>query len=207
MSSVNQYPEGAKQYMDMKLFEALFCIGKSYKPSSQRESVLCFYEALVYLLPTYEHAKIFSTFIHYHPLEHAIKDSTSLFEWTYKLYYTYMSIIYRGIPGCILSFNESVSRYSRITKDLWGISYWVMMHYLAANAVGRQVPLAFKAFITCLRDLIPCDECKVHMKAYIETHPYEPQLFIWTWKFHNDVNKRLRKHSIPLKDALKLYTI
>ena len=52
---------------------------------------------------------------------------------------------------------------------------------------------------------LPCSECKWHMIDYINKNPIEDDIFRWTWKFHNEVNKRLGKMEYPYEQAYNFY--
>lgn len=90
-----------------------------------------------------------------------------------------------------------------------GPGIWYIIHKEALICKDDKVYLQF---IYRLRDNFPCEYCKKHFSLFLEKNPVEDYvhiengLFIWSWKFHNSVNKRLGKPFIPYELALKLYT-
>lgn len=74
----------------------------------------------------------------------------------------------------------------------------------------RIKPAELKNYIVWLTKVAhnsPCGRCKTHLLYYIATNPPQPgeDLFIWSWRLHNDVNARLNRPPITLIDAAKRY--
>jgi hypothetical protein len=104
-----------------------------------------------------------------------------------------------------------------------GPGIWNIIHRRAW--LLRDQPMeAQKAFIEFMADVcynFPCIVCRGHCSEYIKNHPMEEYLgvtvktssgtealglFIWTWKFHNAVNIRLRKPIMSWETAYALYS-
>lgn len=89
-----------------------------------------------------------------------------------------------------------------------GPGIWFLIHM---ESLFCQDKYKFIDFIYRLAENFPCARCKVHFKEYLLENPpedymrFEDGLFIWSWKFHNSVNKRLRKPLIDYNTALKMY--
>jgi hypothetical protein len=89
-----------------------------------------------------------------------------------------------------------------------GPGIWFLIH---KESLFCQDKNSFIEFIYRLADNFPCARCKVHFKEYLSENPpedyvrFEDGLFIWSWKFHNSVNKRLKKPVLEYEAALKLY--
>lgn len=93
---------------------------------------------------------------------------------------------------------------------------WNLLHKQSYNA---QTPEKERRFITLMEDIcydFPCKACRGHCTEYIKNHPMLDYagsmtegkrlgLFIWTWKFHNAVNARLKKPIMSWSTALSLY--
>lgn len=85
---------------------------------------------------------------------------------------------------------------------------WHVIHLTAAWATSEP---KIKFFIEWIHEVIqeklPCEECRGHMKRYLEEHPpgAEVNMFVWSWKFHNAVNTRLGKETFDFETAKKLY--
>lgn len=102
-----------------------------------------------------------------------------------------------------------------------GPGTWNVIHRtsFAANTLDEQ-----KKFIKLMNEIcsgFPCTVCKSHCTEYIKTHPMEEYLdkeidingkkvklgmFIWSWKFHNAVNARLKKPIMNWTTAYNLYS-
>lgn len=101
-----------------------------------------------------------------------------------------------------------------------GPGIWNITHRLAINATTLEKQKEFINFMNENCASFPCLVCRGHFKAYMENNPLSEQLdkevdidgvrgkygmFIWTWMFHNAVNKRLEKNIMDLRTAFNLY--
>lgn len=77
----------------------------------------------------------------------------------------------------------------------YGPGMWYSIHQDAKIADKNLTRDEFIKNLKSKFELFPCDKCKEHINSYIKDFPIEKSenLFYWTWKFHNDVNKRLGK--------------
>lgn len=87
-----------------------------------------------------------------------------------------------------------------------------------------RLPSEQKNFIKFMKDIcsgFPCTVCRGHCTEYIKNNPMEQYidvginingetvilgLFIWSWKFHNAVNARLKKPIMSWDTAYNLYS-
>lgn len=106
-------------------------------------------------------------------------------------------------------------------KSNWGPGIWFTIHVNALNANNTSTKKDYVKFLHHLREYIPCSACKIHFYEYLntvkpeklinkKTHADEESkkdisMFVWSWEFHNAVNKRLNKKVIKLKDAYEFY--
>jgi hypothetical protein len=113
-----------------------------------------------------------------------------------------------------------VTDFPEITNPKYiGPGVWLLIHQKAALIKNKKDQLDYIMFIKDICENFPCKFCRGHCKEYIEEHPLEDYidvyikenkikqyigLFIWSWKFHNAVNERLRK---PLMDWDTAYAI
>ncbi len=114
-----------------------------------------------------------------------------------------------------------ISDYKDVTDPKYiGPGTWNVIHRNAFNARNNVQQLAF---IQLMKDIcygFPCHVCKGHCTEYIKNHPMEDYLnvpveingeklmlglFVWTWKFHNAVNARLKKPIMSWDTAYNLY--
>jgi hypothetical protein len=95
--------------------------------------------------------------------------------------------------------------------NIIGPGYWSALHKLSAEANTEEGKKFFLYYLKFIRNHFPCIECKTHINEYINANPIEPYLkqedgcFFWVWKFHNTVNRRLKKKEITLEEATKIY--
>jgi hypothetical protein len=93
------------------------------------------------------------------------------------------------------------------TQDRYGPGIWFVLHLQAAYAETDELKRAFIQNVKTLGQHFPCEQCRPHFAAYIQTHPIETYvnkprgLFQWTWEFHDSVNKRLGKPTMEFEEA------
>lgn len=81
----------------------------------------------------------------------------------------------------------------------FGPPLWKIIHAFAASATTQDKRNEYKKFIETLTLLIPCDTCRIHYIENLKEHSIEPfmasniQLFYWSWKLHDTVNKQTNK--------------
>lgn len=99
------------------------------------------------------------------------------------------------------------------TQDKYGPGIWFSLHLQAAQAKTNMLKESFIQNTKVLGEHFPCENCKHHFAAYLKEHPIETYinkgekgLFLWTWEFHDSVNKRLHKPSLSFDDAWKQFT-
>jgi hypothetical protein len=102
----------------------------------------------------------------------------------------------------------------RIPPTTWGPFFWHTMHLVALgypNAPTYAEKRAAKEFYESLAHLIPCPTCKLHYADNIKNNPVSPSLdskndlFAWTVKMHNMVNKQLGKPEYTEQEAISFY--
>ena len=93
------------------------------------------------------------------------------------------------------------------TQDKYGPGIWFMLHLMSSQATTPELKDSFIKNVTVLGEHFPCNDCKHHFAAYIAEHPVKDYvnkdrgLFLWTWEFHESVNKRLNKQSVSFDEA------
>lgn len=110
-----------------------------------------------------------------------------------------------------ISYQEALNRYTIsdtniITKNDWGPTIWMMMHFFAANLKKEKIGIYIE-FIKTLIYVIPCEECRKHLRGnlknvplYIDKNSNNVSIFEWSCKLHNLVNSQLKK---PVFDLCK----
>ena len=91
---------------------------------------------------------------------------------------------------------------------------WFILHNGASiypPIPSQQCKKEMMGFIQGLPVIIPCQECAMHARTYIETHNLNAvvkdreSLFRFFFLFHNSVNSRLGKPLYEYPTALKNY--
>lgn len=97
-----------------------------------------------------------------------------------------------------------------------GPGVWSVIHRQAFSSQTIDQQNYCIIFIKQICYGFPCKICRGHSIEYIKNHPLEEYLgatmdgkllglFIWTWKFHNSVNARLKKPIMSWATASTLY--
>lgn len=100
---------------------------------------------------------------------------------------------------------------------IWGRHVWTSMHYIALGLPenpSSEDKEKYYAFYMSLKHVLPCQTCSDHLKKVYEEYPLRlstietpSDLFEWTVKIHNEVNKKLNKPIMELSEATKLYSV
>ena len=100
----------------------------------------------------------------------------------------------------------------RFPPAVWGPIFWMTIHIVAlgySDNPSYSEKRAAKEFYEGLQFLIPCPKCKEHYRDNLKIHPITPSLdnrkdlFKWTVKMHNLVNKQLGKPEVSEEEALR----
>ena len=103
-----------------------------------------------------------------------------------------------------------------MNPTVWGTHVWKSIHYIAlglpTNPDSKDKEVYYDFFMN-LAHVLPCKKCSDHLKEIYKSHPLRlsdvetaSDLFDWTVKIHNEVNKKLNKPVMKLSDAKRLYT-
>ena len=102
-----------------------------------------------------------------------------------------------------------------------GPGTWNVIHRYAFKSRTHERQLAFIEFMKDVCQGFPCTICKTHCTEYIKNHPMEEYLdilvdingekiaiglFVWSWKFHNAVNVRIKKPVMSWNTAYNIYS-
>lgn len=104
---------------------------------------------------------------------------------------------------------ESTNNHKNDDKK-WLQSWWIQYHYDSLRADERpDLNLEFCERLKYHSIIFPCEKCKPHFQSYLKNNPPEnaSSLFVYTWKFHNDVNVRLNKPTMDFDTYQKIYKV
>ena len=84
---------------------------------------------------------------------------------------------------------------------------WESIHITGAWSDTPQKQAFFCSWIRDQIEHLPCQDCINHAREYLTNDPPEKtdDTFVWTWRFHNTVNRRLGKAEMPYKTAREIY--
>lgn len=99
-------------------------------------------------------------------------------------------------------------------SDVWGPSAWRLMHTIAQHypeSADTSTQDAMRTFLSSLQDLLPCTECKQHLRSYLQANPMTDAVQTrsgvqgYLVDLHNDVNRRLNKPVWRVERAVSHY--
>ena len=98
----------------------------------------------------------------------------------------------------------------------WGPKAWFFIHSIALNYPenpSEQEKEDYKIFYTSLENVLPCSVCAKHYKDNLKDLPLTDKvldsrkdLFLWTVKMHNKVNKSRGKPDVDPQYVLKQFS-
>ncbi len=200
------------------IWSAIHILGKTYIPSKDnKDAFICFFQCLSNLLPDVSSRNNLRSFMEQYNIENYTSCGNKTFEWTYLLH-NYINNIKkrRGQKVDIITLDNAIEKYMTINIKKWGNSVWFLIHFISANlppVLPKSLKEWYKAFIVCLKFLLPCNECRHHMTKYLKQVNIDRYLdtregvFKWSWEFHNTVNTRLNKPLVDYASAIQYYTI
>lgn len=95
-----------------------------------------------------------------------------------------------------------------IPPEKFGPGTWFVMHAFAKMCDKKKKDREhFISFLNNVIRKLPCKVCRKHSNQYINDNPLnnDGEIFLWTWKFHNNVNERLGKPLMSYEDADKMF--
>ena len=99
---------------------------------------------------------------------------------------------------------------------IFGPGLWFSIHILAMNSNTYESKVLFWKILNIYIENMKCLNCYSHAKKYISSNKFDISekkimngkdisAFYYTWKFHNDVNRRLGKVTLSFKNAYNIY--
>jgi hypothetical protein len=88
----------------------------------------------------------------------------------------------------------------------FGPCIWKSIHIIAL-AAPLDAPREYIDYYTRIADVLPCKKCANHYRENLEKEPVDlSDLFAWSVRMHNRVNKDLGKKTYSVREAYLLYT-
>lgn len=192
------------------LWNGIHIIARVYDPSLDdgKDPLGCFFYSLFKLLPDPLWRENSLRFFYNNQLDGYKTSGKRAFFWTFLLH-DYINEI-NGAKK--ISFSDAFKMYDTdlIDKTTWGNATWNLLHSLTVRlpqTLSDKEKVYYTSLITCLMYLIPCPECRKHLKEHLSKFPLDTYLegrdtlFMWTVELHNKVNKSLGKREIDIKEA------
>jgi len=107
-----------------------------------------------------------------------------------------------------------LSKKNSLSPSIWGSTFWDTLHFAAfgyPNDPNDNDKDAYKSFIKQFVKILPCDKCSIDARLYVdnmselnwvEVLENRDSLLKWSWNFHDKINIKLNKISIPLNEFL-----
>jgi hypothetical protein len=104
----------------------------------------------------------------------------------------------------------------QVPPTVWGPFFWYTIHIAALgypNEPNYAEKKAAKEFYESFSHIIPCPVCKEHYAKYLAENPLTPHLdtrkdlFEWTVRIHNLVNKSLNKPEVTPLEAVQWLSV
>lgn len=197
-------PQGA-------LWRMVHCMALFYDPLREpkaHRSFKCLLKSIGVLLPDDKFKERFNKALEkYLPeLDSAAITNEILFKWTYTFHNAISPLNYDSFLKVYFE-NE-------ITLPFWSRATWKVIHYLAKNYPKKydyEKAISYKAFIVCLQSLLPCGNCRNHLRKNLEDHPIDgyfysnETLYRWSYLLHEEVNRQTKKRIHSHEETWPLY--
>lgn len=93
-----------------------------------------------------------------------------------------------------------------MNNKLWGVTTWAFLHVLVAKMKDSSVPYIKHIIIhiiTIICNSLPCPICREHATTTLQNNRHfhklttKEQFKQWLFNFHNQVNTKINKSSLP----------
>lgn len=109
----------------------------------------------------------------------------------------------------------SIIYMAGLQPSVWGPCVWRgAIHMIALGYPERPTPIdrsTYKAYYAELWKVLPCGRCSVNYRRHLDELPIDgflgsgKDLFEWTVRLHNIVNRELNKPEYTVEQALRMY--
>jgi hypothetical protein len=104
-----------------------------------------------------------------------------------------------------------------LDMKIMGPGIWHTIHTAAAHAKDEEKMVEFDHLLEIIIKTIRCVDCRKDLQEFINKNPLLPYrtlkskngdlvgYYVWTWKLHNFVNKKLGKSEVNLDTSYEYY--
>ena len=102
-----------------------------------------------------------------------------------------------------------------MNPKVWGPHAWIFLHSITLNYPLNPTQNDIKNhynFFTNLKNIIPCNNCRLHYKKNLEKYPLNNKILLskdklieWLINIHNSVNKSNNKKQLTYSEVLAIY--
>ena len=199
-----------KSFWGPSVWCSIHSIAAGYKPENI-VSIKQFTYSLPYLLPCKYCCMHLGQNLQLMPLTNqALQDNRSLFLWSYLLHdLVNMQLKKKTSPNYTAVEQQYFNHLGN--NKFWGPCIWRTIHAFAATYTPAAKN-AFTQFVYSLTGVLPCNECRSHFIHNLNQIPLDEKylenahtLFLWSYLFHDLVNKQLGKVSPPFETIKEQY--
>ncbi len=204
----------------------LFCI--AYNLNSQiisvqkRHHISEFVMCIQYLLPCKQCRPYYKKYLEKHPLS-LEQPPIDYVSYVSKLLGYIMRKSFKDGSKCnrlsMTTINNALedkckkisSTSTRRNPNVWGYSTWIFLHcisYAYPRHPSKKDQQHHLQFYNCLKEVLPCRICRVHLRQYLKSHSLETALHTrngyidYVIQMHNYINKHFTgKKEISLQTA------
>jgi hypothetical protein len=102
-----------------------------------------------------------------------------------------------------------------LNPEIWGSKGWFFIDSIILsypNNPSKEIKNDFLNFLTLLKKMLPCENCRKHYDEFIKINPLTEKilesrenLIIWILNLHNNINKLNEKKIITLEEFSDYY--
>jgi hypothetical protein len=126
-------------------------------------------------------------------------------------------VSFADLPNDTIEIKKPTTKLVNNLQDpqVWGPSFWFTLHNSSLHYPQNPtnyIKNAMKYRILAIPYELPCENCKQHAQAFIQSRDLnnavksQKNLFKFYVDFHNEVNKRYNKRVISYKEAEKIWS-
>lgn len=202
------------------VFQMLYLMGIAYNPRKEPnapKSFRCLITCVGKLLPDQFVKSFYLDYLSERKLTDAdLKSSDALLDYLIHFHrYLFVKVFKSSIE--FKNANDVKKYYKDADITTWSHPTWRLIHgftrYYPRDTYDHDFAVAYKCFIVCLQDLLPCGKCRNHLAINLSDHQIDSyftgrkKLFLWGYLLHEKVNKATDNASLSISDAEQIHGI